>query len=270
MASQGPCFCLDAISFGFNIFIHSLLFPFISLLILFIICPYLQAWQSNLHSGSADRWRNDPFPTPPSPTPLLLSFISSSPNSNETWLTARCISSCHSNLPILTTSTFSLQRTLSLCHNISHSFHNTAFPLQIIEKETVRKGKFENKGAPKAVGMLSLLPSLPFPSHSLPVSRPFASFILPTADNDLPTPMVCLFHPSWLIKDYRTVCTATYSMGSSLPLSHTFTLSLSLRLFFPGFSLFFFSSCCSKNSHSAPLLFTKSQSTVKFLHSNVA
>lgn len=120
MASRGPCFCLDAISFGFNIFIHSLLFSFIGQLILFIICPYLQAWQSNLHSGSADRWKNDPFLTLPPRTPLLPSFLSSL-NSNETWLTARCISSCHSNLTILLTSAFFLYSTLSPSVTISLS-----------------------------------------------------------------------------------------------------------------------------------------------------
>lgn len=91
-----PSFCLDAISLSFNIFIHSLLFSFISQLILFIICPYLQAWQSILHSASADRWKNDPCLTLPSITSLLPSLRSSwSPS--ETRLTACYISSSHSN-----------------------------------------------------------------------------------------------------------------------------------------------------------------------------
>lgn len=137
MASQGPCFCLDGISFGFNIFIHSLLFPFIGQLILFIICPYLQAWQSNLHSGSADRWRNDPFPTPPSLTPLLPSFLSSSPNSNETWLTACCISSCHSNLPHPCDKCFfSIALSRPLSQYLSRSLHLRSLAVATTEKET--------------------------------------------------------------------------------------------------------------------------------------
>lgn len=93
-----PSFCLDAISSSFNIFIHSLLFSFISQLILFIICPYLWAWQSILHSASADRWKNDPCLTLPSITSLLPSLLSSwSPS--ETRLTACYISSSHSNPP---------------------------------------------------------------------------------------------------------------------------------------------------------------------------
>lgn len=93
-----PSFCLDAISLSFNIFIHSLLFSFISQLILFIICPYLQAWQSILHSASADRWKNDPCLTLPSITSLLPSLLSSwSPS--ETRLTGCYISSSHSNPP---------------------------------------------------------------------------------------------------------------------------------------------------------------------------
>lgn len=144
----GPCFCLDAISFGFNIFIHSLLFSFIGQLILFIICPYLQAWQSNLHSGSADRWKNDPFLTLPPRTPLLPSFLSSL-NSNETWLTARCISSCHSNLTILLTSAFfSIAHSLPLSQYLSPSFHPLSIAVATIEKETDREGKFQNQRAP--------------------------------------------------------------------------------------------------------------------------
>lgn len=83
-------------------------FFFISQLILFIICSYLQPWQLNLQTGSVDRWRNDPSPTPPSQARLPSSFLSSSTNSNETRLSACCISSCHSNLAIFLTSTFSL------------------------------------------------------------------------------------------------------------------------------------------------------------------
>lgn len=37
--------------------------------------------------------------------------------------------------------------------------------------------------------------------------------------------MVYLFHPSWFIKDCRTVCTSTYSMCTSFSLSCSFTLS---------------------------------------------
>lgn len=169
MASQGPSFCLDAISFGFNIFIHSLLFLFIGSLILFIICPYLQAWQSNLHSGSADRWRNDPFPTPPSLTPLPSSFLSSSPNSNETWLTARCISSCHSNLPHPSDKCFfSIAHSLPLSQYLSPTFHPHSLAVATIEKET-EKERFENQRAPKAVGVLSFAASPPLPLLPLSV-----------------------------------------------------------------------------------------------------
>lgn len=112
-----PSFCLDAISLSFNIFIHSLLFSFISWLILFIICPYLQAWQSILHSASADRWKNDPCLTLPSITSLLPSLLSSwSPS--ETRLTACYISSSHSNPP---TPLSSWQRFFSTVHALSLS-----------------------------------------------------------------------------------------------------------------------------------------------------
>lgn len=92
-----PSFCLDAITLSFNIFIHSLLFSFISQLILFIICPYLWAWQSILHSASADRWKNDPCLTLPSITSFLPSSLHSSWSPSETRLTAWYISSSHSN-----------------------------------------------------------------------------------------------------------------------------------------------------------------------------
>lgn len=124
-----PSFCLDAISLSFNIFIHSLLFSFISQLILFIICPYLQAWQSILHSASADRWKNDPCLTLPSITSLLPSLLSSwSPS--ETRLTGCYISSSHSNPPphpILTSSWqsfFSTVRALCLACSTSLSRNN--------------------------------------------------------------------------------------------------------------------------------------------------
>lgn len=117
-----PSFCLDAISLSFNIFIHSLLFSFISQLILFIICPYLQAWQSILHSASADRWKNDPCLTLPSITSLLPSLRSSwSPS--ETRLTACYISSSHSNSPTPSSwqSFFSTVHAISLTRRMSLS-----------------------------------------------------------------------------------------------------------------------------------------------------
>lgn len=125
-----PSFCLDAISLSFNIFIHSLLFSFISPLILFIICPYLRAWQSILHSASADRWKNDPCLTLPSITSLLPSLLSSwSPS--ETRLTACYISSSHSNPPPLLTSSwqsfFSTVHALSPACSTSLSCNNWAW-----------------------------------------------------------------------------------------------------------------------------------------------
>lgn len=122
-----PSFCLDAIALSFNIFIHSLLFSFISQLILFIICPYLWAWQSILHSASADRWKNDPCLTLPSITSLLPSLLHSSRSPSETRLTACYISSSHSNPLILTSpwqSFFSTVHTLSLACSMSLSCNN--------------------------------------------------------------------------------------------------------------------------------------------------
>lgn len=120
-----------------------------------------------------------------------------------------------------------------------------------------------------------LPPSSPH-SHLLPLpvsSHPSLSSSSPPPDSDLPTPMVHLFHPSWLIKDCRTVCTATYSMGTSFSLSHTFTHSLPLSSSLPFFlytsprSLLFCLFLLFQNSYSAPFLFNKFHFTVKILAS---
>lgn len=91
---------------------------------MFIICPYLWAWQSILHSASADRWKNDPCLTLPSITSLLPSLLSSwSPS--ETRLTACYISSSHSNPPhphILMTELF-LYHACSIPH-LQHVFES--------------------------------------------------------------------------------------------------------------------------------------------------
>lgn len=151
-----PSFCLDAILLSFNIFIHSLLFSFISQLILFIICPYLWAWQSILHSASADRWKNDPCLTLPSITSLLPSLLSSwSPS--ETRLTACYISSSHSNPPS------------SHPHDRAFSLQCTLFPLQhVFELQQLgmrqkRGDNFQNHRRQERVRILTITPAPSFP-----------------------------------------------------------------------------------------------------------
>ena len=93
---------------------------------MFIICPYLLAWQSILHPASADRWKNDPCLTLSSITSFLPSLLSSwSPS--ETQLTACYISSSHSNPPPLTSSWqsfFFTVHALSLACSMSVSCNN--------------------------------------------------------------------------------------------------------------------------------------------------
>lgn len=122
--------------------------------------------------------------------------------------------------------------------------------------------------------MLSFQPftSIPFPPPlNLLTLLPFP--ILPSPDNDLPTPMVHLFRTSWLIKDCKTACTVTYSIRTLFLFSYTFTLSLSSCSLILSTSLlplalsFSFFPLLLQNSYSAPVLSSKSPFTVKILSS---
>ena len=256
MASQGSCFCLDAISFGFNIFIHSLLFLFISRLILFIICLYLRAWQSNLQSGSSRQMEKWPFSNP---SFHQLSPLPSFPNSNETWLTARCISSCHSNPPILLTSAFSLQRTLALCHNISLPPSPLARCCNDRERDGARRiWKPESTWGSRRAFLLTCHPPIPIPSLPLsPHSPPTLAFLHPPHPwqwftNSYGAPISSILAYQGLQDcmhsnlQYRHII-LTLPHIHSLPLSSPRSLPLSLFISASTrLSLFLSFSCCSK------------------------
>lgn len=184
-----PSFCLDAISLSFIIFIHSLLFCFISQLILFIICPYLRAWQSILHSASVGRWKNDPCLTLPSITSLLPSLLSSwSPS--ETRLTACYISSSHSNPPILTSSWqsfFSTEHALSLACSMSLTCNNWGWDKREGTFSKTTEGSKESEWSPSLQPLHSPAPQIYLPlSGCIFLQTLYDTFIYPCSSRPHP------------------------------------------------------------------------------------